>query len=285
MDFAPIWSPRMDSVLEGVELARAHGLLPFVPPPAYAERKSPEKVNYKETEWWALFRRLEGDVGDRDNDFCRDGCLFRKRFRLPFSDFYSIYETVRDEEWFGIEKDSKRIPPLPLKIMGTFRLLGRNLVYDDITEISRINAETMRCFFRGFTHAFSRRFYDEWMRQPQTTDELYGNERVYRSNGYVALQFPICCVICPQFVGLHQLLRWIPCCVGPLPCRMELGILREGGMRDYNVSAGGQSCHVGELCDARCAQFRLLFAPFLNKFCEIFCRIAGCNKRQNWRQV
>jgi hypothetical protein len=39
--------------------------------------------------------------------------------------------------------------------------------------------------FRGFTRQFSRRFDDEWMRQPQTTQDIYANERVYRSNGYV----------------------------------------------------------------------------------------------------
>ncbi len=195
----------MDSVLEGIELGRAQGLLPFSLPPAYIERASPTKVKYKETDWYALFRRLEGDVGDPDNDLCRDGCLFRKRFRLPFSEFYSIYETVRDEEWFGIEKESKRIPPLHLKMMGVFRLLGRNLVYDDIHEIAKINAETMRQFFRAFTNDFSHRFYDEWMAQPQTSDEIYANERVYRSNGCAAFLVSIYCVMIPQFVGLLQL--------------------------------------------------------------------------------
>lgn len=181
---APILHARMgDAVSAGVELGLARGLLPFNPPPAFVERASPAKVNYLDTEWWGLFRRLEGDLGDPDNDFCRDGCLFRKRFRLPFSDFYPIYETVRDEEWFGFEKLSKRIPPLPLKIMGTFRLLGRNLVYDDVAEISKINSETMRVFYRGFTHQFSRRFYDEWMKQPTTSEEIFANECVYRANG------------------------------------------------------------------------------------------------------
>ena len=151
MDFSPVWHSRMgDALASGVELGVAHGLLPFISPPAYVERAPQTRVNYLDTDWWALFRRLEGDLGDPQNDMCRDGKLFRKRFRLPFSDFHDIYETVRDEEWFGEEKQSKRIPPLPLKMMGTFRLLGRNLVYDDITEISKISSETMRCFFRGF---------------------------------------------------------------------------------------------------------------------------------------
>jgi hypothetical protein len=185
--FAPIWHTRMgDAVTAGVELGLAHGVLPFISPPAYVERAPPAKVNYLNTDWWALFRRLEGDFGDPDNDFCRDGCLFRKRFRLPFSEFYPIYETVREEEWFGFEKRSKRIPPLPLKMMGSFRLLGRNLVYDDIHEISKIGSESMRVFFRDFTHQFSQRFYDEWMKQPTTSEEIFENERVYRANGYDA---------------------------------------------------------------------------------------------------
>ena len=175
-----------DAVAAGVELGLAHGVLPFISLPANVERAPPAKVNYLNTDWWALFRRLEGDFGDPDNDFCRDGCLFRKRFRVPFSEFYPIYETVREEEWFGFEKRSKRIPPLPLKMMGSFRLLGRNLVYDDITEISKIGSETMRVFFRDFTHQFSHRFYDEWMKQPTTCEEIFENERVYRANGYDA---------------------------------------------------------------------------------------------------
>jgi hypothetical protein len=187
MDFSPIWHARMrDQVAAAVELGVADGHLPFALPPAYVERSPQMKVNYLETDWWYLFRRLEDGLGDPENDLCHDGKLFRKRFRLPFSDFYEIYETVRDEEWFGPEKLSKRIVPLPLKIMGTFRLMGRNLVYDDITEISKINCETMRCFFRGFTHAFSRRFYDEWMKQPQNDADIFENERVYRANGYAA---------------------------------------------------------------------------------------------------
>ena len=196
MDFSPVWRTRMgDALASGVELGVAHGLLPFISPPAYVERAPQTMVNYLDTDWWALFRRLECDLGDPQNDICRDGKLFRKRFRLPFSDFHDIYETVRYEEWFGEEKQSKRIPPLPLKMMGTFRLLGRNLVYDDITEISKINSETMRCFSRGFTHAFSRRFYDQWMKQPQTDADIFENERVYRANGLSGC--------CNSFDGFH----------------------------------------------------------------------------------
>ena len=172
-----------DAVAEDVEFGLAHGLLPFVSPPAYVARAPQTKVDYLQTDWCTLFRRLEGDLGDPDNDFSRDGTIFRRRFRLPFSDFYDIYEQVRDEEWFGEEKQSKRIAPLPLKMMGSFRLLGRNLVYDDIHEISKIDAETMRCFFLDFTGTFSRRLYDKWMKQPQTEADIFANERVYRANG------------------------------------------------------------------------------------------------------
>ncbi len=90
MDFSPVWHTRMgDAVASGVELGVAHGLLPFISPPAYVERAPQTKVNYLDTDWWALFRRLECDLGDPQNDICRDGKLFRKRFRLPSSGLQS----------------------------------------------------------------------------------------------------------------------------------------------------------------------------------------------------
>ena len=182
--------PFHDIVAESVEQLFAEGVLPFHDPaPEYAERAPPAKTNYKETDWWALFRRLEDGLGDPGNDLCRDGKVFRRRFRLPFSEFHSIYDQVNEEEWYGQEKHSKRIPPLFMKIMGVFRLLGRNLVYDDITEIAKIKEETMRVFFLDFVRLFSRRFYEEWMRQPQTVEDIQRNEAVYRSNGYVCRLF------------------------------------------------------------------------------------------------
>jgi hypothetical protein len=174
-----------DTVADSVELLLAEGILPGDIPPAYQERATPEKVNYRETDWHALFRRLEDGLGDIENDLSRDGQLFRRRFRLPFSEFHRIYVEVLNEEWFGQEKLSKRIAPLFMKIMGVFRLLGRNLVYDDITEISKIKEEAMRVFFRDFVSEFARRHFNHWMRQPQTTADIYENERVYRSNGSV----------------------------------------------------------------------------------------------------
>jgi hypothetical protein len=172
-----------DIVADSVEQLFAEGVLPFDDPPEYVERASVPITNYQDTDWYALFRRLEEGLGDDGNDIGRDGKLFRRRFRLPFSEFYDIYQKVSDEEWFGQERQSKRRPPLFMKIMGVFRLLGRNLVYDDITEIAKIKEETMRVFFLQFVRDFSRRFYDEWMRQPQTVEDIRRNEAVYRSNG------------------------------------------------------------------------------------------------------
>ena len=186
---------RLDIVAEAVELGFAQGFLPIETPPAYIERAPQEKADYRATDWWTMFRRLEGDLGDHNNDLCRDGQRFRKRFRLPFSEFHSLYQTVLDEEWFGVEKQSKRKPPLFMKMMGTFRLLGRNLVYDDITEISKIKEETMRVFFGDFVHTFSRKFYDAWMRQPQTREDIRANESVYSSNGLSGC--------CNSFDGFH----------------------------------------------------------------------------------
>ena len=204
MDFAPreglcTWEARMcrfrNIATEAVELGLARGFLPFTSPPAYVERAPQTKANYRGTDWYQLFNRLENDMGDFDSDLSKDGKLFRKRFRLPFSKFYDIYETVQEEEWFGVEQISRRIVPLCMKMMGTFRLLGRNLVYDDITEISTIQEETMRLFFGDFSDMFSKRFYEPWMQQPATAAEIFANESVYRANGLAGC--------CNSFDGFH----------------------------------------------------------------------------------
>ena len=178
------WRNRMDFVGDAVELGIVCGVLPEVPPKDYVERKKLTVVNFRETNWYRLFRRLEDGLGDFDNDLSKDGVRFRGRFRLPFSKFFDIYTQVRDEEWFGEGKKSKRVPNLFLKIMGVFRLLGRNLVYDDVAEISSISETTIRKFYGKFTDDFSRYHYDNWMRQPRHVDQIAANERVYRSNGW-----------------------------------------------------------------------------------------------------
>ncbi len=182
-----LWDVRMsawlDPVADRVGELVAQGLFPFSEPPPYTVREPQTKKNYPITDWSKLFRKLELDFGDPDNDLSRAGHLFRRRFRLPFSEFYKQYQQVIEEEWFGEEKLSKRIAPIYMKMMGVYRLLGRNLVYDDITEISTIEEDTMRLFFGKYVNEFSRKNYDIWMRQPQTTADIFANEMVYRSNG------------------------------------------------------------------------------------------------------
>ena len=174
---------RFDLVAEAVELGLAQGVLPEEMP-AFTQREAPRKVNYCETDWHGLFQRLSRDLGDRDNDLSRDGNLFRRRFRVPFSIFHDIHQRSVDEEWFGFTRDdAERIVPLFMKQMGVFRLLGRNLVYDDVTEIAKIHEETMRLFFIDFVDVFSKNHYQEWMKQPQTRADIPENEMVYRGNG------------------------------------------------------------------------------------------------------
>jgi hypothetical protein len=182
-----IWDIRMqgrvDLVAEAVELGLAQGILPEEMP-TFAQREPPRRINYSETDWYGLFQRLSRDLGDPDNDLSRDGNLFRRRFRVPFSEFHHIYQRSVDEEWFGYTRDdAERIVPLFMKEMGVFRLLGRNLVYDDVTEISKIHEETMRVFYMNFVDVFSKKNYQEWMKQPQTREDIAENETVYRANG------------------------------------------------------------------------------------------------------
>jgi hypothetical protein len=178
-------------VTDAFEIMTLEGLIaPEVPPRECLQRANRQKKTpFLETNWAHQFRRLEDGLGDPDNDYGRDGVRFRNRFRIPFSLFYELYSTTRDEEWFGEEKKSKAIPPLYMKMMGTFRLMGRNLVYDDINEISGISERTMATFYRKYTQTFACQNYDEWMRQPQLNEDVSTNEMVYRMNGYDSFAF------------------------------------------------------------------------------------------------
>jgi hypothetical protein len=100
MNIVPIWDARMcrfrNIATEALELGLARGFLPFTSPPAYVERAPQAKADYTSTDWYHLFTRLENDLGDFNSDLSKDGKLFRKRFRLPFSQFYDIYATVQE---------------------------------------------------------------------------------------------------------------------------------------------------------------------------------------------
>ena len=270
MEFAPIWEARKrfrNIVTEEVELGLAHGLLPFTSPPAYVERAPQEKADYESTDWYRLFNRLENDLGDFNSDLSKEGKLFRRRFRLPFSQFYDIYETVQEEEWFGLQRESKRIVPLCLKMMGSFRLLGRNLVYDDITEISTIKEETMRLFFGDFVEKFSRRYYEQWMRQPTTTAEISANESVYRANGLAGC--------CNSFDGFH--VCWDRCPAAwnsefygkeGCPTVMYQIVVNHATWINSVTPGEPESCLVFDLVE----------------FIQL-CRLSRFVERQNWRQV
>jgi hypothetical protein len=53
----PAWGMHVHAVAEDVEFGLAHGLLPFVSPPAYVARAPQTELNCLQTDWCALFRR------------------------------------------------------------------------------------------------------------------------------------------------------------------------------------------------------------------------------------
>ena len=68
-----------DAVADSVEQLFAEGVLPFDDPPEYVERASVPITNYQDTDWFALFRRLQDGLGDDGNDLGRDGWWLARR--------------------------------------------------------------------------------------------------------------------------------------------------------------------------------------------------------------
>ena len=139
--------PFHDIVAESVEQLFAEGVLPFHdPPPEYAERAPPAKTNYKETDWWALFRRLEDGLGDDGNDIGRDGKL---PWHLP-EDLKFFKQTTLGHPILMGRMTDRRIRHLPVLRDG--RLAGvisiGDVVKCQIAEAAR-EAESLRTYIAG----------------------------------------------------------------------------------------------------------------------------------------
>ena len=115
--------------------------------------------NAKHSRWWHLLKDPQTKI---KNSYAYK--LWVKRFRVPVQIFERIVQIFKDKGWYE-EKSGKdpfgRSHPFELKMMGTFRYLGRGEVFDTIAECcgDYISAET----FRTFTTWHANYTHNTWM--------------------------------------------------------------------------------------------------------------------------
>jgi hypothetical protein len=129
-----------------------------------------EEIPPTESLWWHMY--VSCPQYD-DPKFIRK---FRRRFRLPYTQFTTFVEEAKKENWFprwmGKDATGKNASPLELLILGAFRYLGRGFTFDDLEEVTAISEEVHRQFFHKFIEVGSTTLYEKYVTAPQNEKEL-----------------------------------------------------------------------------------------------------------------
>jgi hypothetical protein len=96
----------------------------------------------------------------------------------------------------GHDAAGRESAPIDLLVLGSMRILTRNVTLDDLYEQTFISAEVHRKFFRNFMNWYSTRVFPEVVKMP-TMEELDVNGAEYR-----AVEFPGC--VCLGTISLLE---------------------------------------------------------------------------------
>ena len=124
-----------------------------------------------ESEW---YRRYVSGVGwfQQKKHFQQ----FRRRFRMPYTEFKGLVTLAREQQWFPhyerVNACKQPGIPLDLFILGSLRYLGRGWTFDDIAEATGVSEESHRIFFALFVKACRKYLYPMWVKRPITEEEV-----------------------------------------------------------------------------------------------------------------
>ena len=160
----------------------------------FATRRSYRRRDPKSSIWWIDY------VVDEYHTFRdpthRDGKLFRFRFSHSFDSVYEIVAKIQEKEHYfwrnKTDSRGKTSSPLELLVLGSLRVLTRNVTLDDLFEQTYISPEVHRCFFNEFTTWYSAVVFPTVVKMP-TLAEVLDNGAEYRVSGFPGC---ICSVDC-----------------------------------------------------------------------------------------
>lgn len=161
---------------------------PYLPRRVY-KRRDPKK-----SFWWIDY------VEDKERTWRdvthRDGKLFRHRFSHSFDSVHEIVAKIQEpEHHFWRSKTDGRgrdASPIHLLVLGSLRILTRNVTLDDLQEQTFISKEVHRCFFKLFMEWYSTKVFPLVVKMP-ALHEVYDNGAEYRVAGFPGC---ICSVDC-----------------------------------------------------------------------------------------
>ncbi len=168
------------STLLGYDVGRRRGV--YVKTKNYTPRVTKGSDYFWQSTWGQMLmdRRCE-DIGTRQ------GKLFRRRFRLPFTVFTRLCHLCDSKNFFNYcegneEWNTRRRIPIPLLVLGILRILGRGWCFDDVAEATRISQGTIRLSFHHFCKSMCLHEKKEWVHFSEG-DELERDMNVYKAMG------------------------------------------------------------------------------------------------------
>ena len=122
-------------------------------------------VDYSTTKWGMLL-----SCKDLQDSTSLKARLFRRRFRMPFNLFSYILTRCREKAIFSSVGSKHSQIPDEIKLMLCLRVLGRDNLFDDISEMSDMGESTALTVFTKFVLSFSFLFQEEFIKIPEGDD-------------------------------------------------------------------------------------------------------------------
>ena len=137
-------------------------------------------VTFKDSTWYCLYI-CSPPEGERLNK------LFRRRFRLPYSEFIELADELIKHELFHRWTQSDCVGNRPsdyrLLLLGTLRYIGRGLTFDDIEEYTFISGEVHRNFSSIFLIYGSTVLYKKHVTDPASNMNTSLLEKLFKLAG------------------------------------------------------------------------------------------------------
>lgn len=127
----------------------------------------------------------------------RDGKTFSNRFSHSFDSVCEIVEKIQEPEhnFWKASRDAtgRESSPIHLLVLGSLRMLTRNVTLDDLSEDTFISTTVHSAFFKKFMRWYAETVFPEVVRMP-TLAELKENGQEYDLAGFPGSGFSVDCV-------------------------------------------------------------------------------------------
>lgn len=161
----------------------------------YMRRRVYQKRDPKTSFWWIDY--VKDPYHTWRDETHRNGKYFRYRFSHSFDSVHEIVKKIHEPEHYfwrnKFDSRGREACPIHLLVLGSLRILTRNVTLDDLQEQTFISKEVHRCFFNKFMLWYSTTVFPLVVKMP-TLEELHNNGAEYRAAGFPGCVCSVDCV-------------------------------------------------------------------------------------------